>query len=113
MKEVEDTVETGTARWGRTSLTAHSLSSLAFLFLSLSFFVSILPTLSLSQYLSILSLSSFSLSRFVIISKWKDQTALDQHFKTPHIKAFSKAMKGHSEIEQFRRFMDIPNLQYY
>ena len=70
--------------------------------------------------------------RYVIISKWKNEAELDQHFKTAHVKEFGEAlqtsfefelnwidhhvgekMKGNSSIERLRRYTDIPNLQYY
>ena len=31
------------------------------------------------------------MARYVIISKWKNEAELDQHFKTPHVKEFGES----------------------
>ena len=45
--------------------------------------------------------------RFVIISQWKDENALDFHLKEAHVKEFAKSFDSHTTVEQIRRYEKI------
>ena len=49
----------------------------------------------------------FYVSRFVIISKWKNEGHLDNHMKTAHVKEFAKSFADHTSVEQMRRYQQI------
>ena len=45
--------------------------------------------------------------RFVVISKWTNEAALEQHMMTEHVKQFGKRLEGHSSLELIRRYQEI------
>ena len=45
--------------------------------------------------------------RFVIVSNWKNENALDQHLKENHVKEFAKSFENHTIVEHIRRYEKI------
>merc|ERR1712098_498862 len=45
--------------------------------------------------------------RFVIVSSWKNEKALDQHMKEKHVTEFAKSFESHTIVEHIRRYEKI------
>merc|ERR1711862_154039 len=46
-------------------------------------------------------------TRYVVISNWSSETALESHMKTEHVKIFGDKIKEHSSLETIRRYQRL------
>ena len=49
----------------------------------------------------------FSSLRFIIVSNWESEAALERHLKTTHVRDFAKLIADKGSIEHFRRYKKI------